>query len=232
MNVACAGATFAWSITGGTITGGAGTPVITFTAGAAGTLTIQVTVTTAAGCFDTKSVDVTVQTASFGAPPFFRATASGTTSANLMWAAVQSAAHYEIHRSSDNVNWTLRGTSAGLTFAEGGLTASTTYFYKVRAIKADTTASAFSAIDPLTTLVFNNEPLIHCLPQVIRAVHITQLRTAVNLARASIGLSAFSFTDPALTGGTTKVKGVHVAELRTALAPEGAHIRELRDAIK
>ncbi|MBV9068026.1 MAG: carboxypeptidase regulatory-like domain-containing protein [Acidobacteria bacterium] len=54
------GATYAWSISGGTITGGTGTNSITFTAGAAGTLTLNVTVTTGAGCSDAKSANVTV----------------------------------------------------------------------------------------------------------------------------------------------------------------------------
>ncbi len=55
-----AGATYAWSITNGTITGGAGTTSITFTAGSVGTLTLQVTVTTTTSCADTKSANVTV----------------------------------------------------------------------------------------------------------------------------------------------------------------------------
>jgi hypothetical protein len=55
-----AGATYSWSIVNGTITGGTGTANITFTAGAPGLLTLQVTVTTAAGCSDTKSKNVTV----------------------------------------------------------------------------------------------------------------------------------------------------------------------------
>jgi hypothetical protein len=58
-----AGATYAWSITNGSITGGSGTAGITFTAGGAGTLTLQVTVTTASGCSDTKSANVTVSVA-------------------------------------------------------------------------------------------------------------------------------------------------------------------------
>jgi Carboxypeptidase regulatory-like domain len=251
--VSCGGASFFWTITGGTITGGAGTPIITFTAGAAGTLTLEVTVTTAAGCTDTKSVNVTVQNAPFGPPPSFQANASGTTSANLNWAPVLSADHYEIHRSTDNVNWTLRGTSAGTTFSEGGLTPATTYFYKVRTVKADTTLSAFSAIDPATMFVFTDDPLTMC-GTVVKAVHVTQLRTAVNIARASIGLSAFSFTDPSLAPGAA-IKAVHMSELRTALAPlltaigvtpsytdptitggttkvKAAHVRQLRDLIR
>jgi uncharacterized repeat protein (TIGR01451 family) len=54
------GATYVWGITGGTITGGAGTSSITFTAGAPGTLTLNVTVTTSSGCSDAKSANVTV----------------------------------------------------------------------------------------------------------------------------------------------------------------------------
>jgi IPT/TIG domain-containing protein/carboxypeptidase family protein/PKD domain-containing protein len=55
-----AGATYAWSITGGAITAGSGTNSITFTAGGPGTLTLNVTVTTSAGCSDAKSANVTV----------------------------------------------------------------------------------------------------------------------------------------------------------------------------
>ena len=54
-----AGATYNWSITNGTITAGTGTNSITFTAGAIGTLNLQVTVT-ANGCSDTKSANVNV----------------------------------------------------------------------------------------------------------------------------------------------------------------------------
>jgi hypothetical protein len=54
------GATYSWGITGGTITAGAGTNSITFTAGAVGTLILNVTVMTSAGCSDTKSANVNV----------------------------------------------------------------------------------------------------------------------------------------------------------------------------
>jgi hypothetical protein len=60
------GATYNWGITGGTITGGAGTNSITFTAGAAGTLTLNVTVTNASNCSDTKSANVSVGLAVVG----------------------------------------------------------------------------------------------------------------------------------------------------------------------
>ncbi len=54
------GATYLWTISGGTITAGAGTRTITFTAGPAGTLNLTAKVTTAAGCIDTKPANVTI----------------------------------------------------------------------------------------------------------------------------------------------------------------------------
>jgi len=55
-----AGASYNWTITGGTITGGQNTRAVTWTAGAAGTATISVTVTSAYGCECSDSVEVTV----------------------------------------------------------------------------------------------------------------------------------------------------------------------------
>jgi hypothetical protein len=55
-----AGATYNWSITNGTITAGTGTRIITFTAGASGSVTLNVTVTTSAGCSDAKSSNVPI----------------------------------------------------------------------------------------------------------------------------------------------------------------------------
>ena len=53
------GATYTWSITNGTITGGGGTRTITFTAGASGTVTLNVTVASG-GCSSMGSKNVTV----------------------------------------------------------------------------------------------------------------------------------------------------------------------------
>jgi chitinase len=59
--------TYAWTITGGTITAGATSQTVTYTAGAAGTLTLNLTVTNASGCSSSSSTNVTV-TAPSGPP--------------------------------------------------------------------------------------------------------------------------------------------------------------------
>ena len=51
----------------------------------------------------------------------------------------------------------------------------------------------------------------------IKAVHITDLRSAIDTLRTRNGLPAFAYTDATLTPGTTVVRGVHLSELRAAL---------------
>ena len=54
------GATYNWSVTNGAINSGQGTTTLNFTVGSAGTLTLNVTVTTSANCSDAKSANVNV----------------------------------------------------------------------------------------------------------------------------------------------------------------------------
>jgi photosystem II stability/assembly factor-like uncharacterized protein len=63
---------------------------------------------------------------------------------------------------------------------------------------------------------FTDDPLT-AQTTVVKAVHITELRTRVNAVRAARGLGAYPFTDPTLTTTSTVIKAAHVVELRTAL---------------
>src|SRR5262249_45025390 len=54
-----AGATYVWTVSGGTITSGAGTSTITYTASGSGSITINVSVTNAQGCSASGSQSVT-----------------------------------------------------------------------------------------------------------------------------------------------------------------------------
>jgi hypothetical protein len=70
---------------------------------------------------------------------------------------------------------------------------------------------------------FTDDPLIPGVTQV-RAVHIGELRAAVNTVRGWRSLAAMSWTDPALTQGVTPIRAVHLVELRSAL--EAAYIAD------
>ena len=94
---------------------------------------------------------------------------------------------------------------------DGGLSDATTYLYKVRALGNGGT-SAFTPVDPATTQMFTDASLSGAI---IRAVHVMQLRTAVNAMRAAAGLPQKTFTDTSLP--QTIIKRIHVTELRTSL---------------
>ncbi len=67
-----------------------------------------------------------------------------------------------------------------------------------------------------SSAIFTDDPLVTVVT-VIKRVHITDLREAINTLRSNTGLGAFSFTDFTLTAGVTPVLAVHLTDLRTAL---------------
>jgi hypothetical protein len=48
----------------------------------------------------------------------------------------------------------------------------------------------------------------------IRLAHLSELRVALDAARSSLGLPAVTYTDPQLIQGSTRIKAVHINELR------------------
>jgi hypothetical protein len=159
------------------------------------------------------SSTITVAIGPFGAPPGFTANATSTSEVSLSWTAVSGATNYEVWRSSLGSAYSLLKTTGLTTTSDSGLTANRTYLYKVRAVNGGG-SSGFSTPDAATTVIFTDSAL--SAGNAIKAVHITELRNAINLVRAAAGLSAATFTDSALTAGNT-IKGVHMTELRTAL---------------
>jgi hypothetical protein len=143
------------------------------------------------------------------------ATATSTSSVNVSWTASAGAASYNVYRSASGLNFVLAGsvTAPTVTFNDAGRSANTAYLYKVRAV--DGAESGDSNIDLATTVIFTDDPLTVGTP--IKAVHLTQLRTAVNAVRTLASLAPASYTDPTITAGVTKVKAVHINELRSAL---------------
>ncbi|HEU4887738.1 MAG TPA: hypothetical protein VFV49_07630 [Thermoanaerobaculia bacterium] len=146
-------------------------------------------------------------------PPAFAATATSTSQIQLSWTPVAGASYFEIWRSANHAPFALVGTPAGTAATDPGRASNTTYLYQLRA-RRGVAASPFTNVELATTLMFQDTTLTASR---IKAVHVTQLRSAVNAVRAAAGLAPASFPDATLTPGSTKINLVHLTSLRTAL---------------
>jgi hypothetical protein len=72
------------------------------------------------------------------------------------------------------------------------------------------------AAPPGSPFTFTDDPLAGG-STVVKAVHLNELRTAVNQARAHAGLAAATWTDDPAQATVTTIKAVHVNELRARL---------------
>jgi hypothetical protein len=98
------------------------------------------------------------------------------------------------------------------SYTDSNVTAYSTYRYRVSAVDTSSN-SATSNMKLATTASFSDDPLL--AGSDVRAVHITELRTAVNALRAFANMSSASWTDTSLVG--VAIKAVHIQELRTKL---------------
>ena len=167
----------------------------------------------------------------------------------VSWSKIANAAQYVIERSSNRGAFVVIATVAGnVTSVNDAATAATVYFYRVHAIDAGRNAGATSMPAVATTIVFNADP-----SGIIRASHFTDLRSAIDVFRASAGLGAFQYTHTVAPG--RPVRAIDVTEMRTAVQQarstyglpsyaftdspisigvttiKAAHLRELQQAI-
>lgn len=146
------------------------------------------------------------------APNGVSSTAITTTRIDLSWTIVPSATSYQVDRKSAGGGYVQIGTPAGNSFSDTTASPLTAYLYRVRAVSSGG-VSDNSAPDLATTVVFTDRPLVAGV--VVKAVHLSEIRAAVNAVRALAALSAATFTDTA-TAGTT-IKAVHITQIRSAL---------------
>ncbi|HYM61753.1 MAG TPA: fibronectin type III domain-containing protein [Thermoanaerobaculia bacterium] len=152
-------------------------------------------------------------TTRLAAPHNLAATASSTTQVGLTWSSVPGASGYEIWRSSGNTAFAFLTATGVTSYSDSGLSANTTYLYEVLATGGGG-QSEFSAVDPATTILFTDDPLNAGI--LIKAVHVEELRTAVNAMRVAGGLFPVVFSDSPITS-TTVIQAAHLSELRIAL---------------
>ncbi len=180
------------------------------------------------------------------------ATAISTSEVSVNWSEVPYATAYQVYRSSNHGSFALVAAPVTNSFVDSLLTPGTTFVYIVRATDPYA-AGPFSNPDVATTILFTDDPIV-AGETIVKALHITELRTAVNAVRAAAGLSATTFTDTPLMSGTI-VMAVHLSELKMSLdearsalalpavpysdtlmvpgAPiKAAHVRDLRSGVK
>jgi len=78
------------------------------------------------------------------------------------------------------------------------------------------TMSADRTCTALFTAGFTDDPIV-AGSTVVRAEHVTELRTRIDQLRATAGLTAFAWTDSALPVGALPIRTIHITEMRTAL---------------
>lgn len=184
-------------------------------------------------------------------PVNFSATAISMTQAALSWAAVPGASNYQVFRRSSGDGFTLIAMPIDNEFLDTGLAAGTAYVYKVRAVDINN-VTPDSVPDLASTIFFTDEPITQ-RQTLIRAVHITEIRDAINAVRAAAGSPAAEFEGEVAPGAT--IEADHIVEMRSLLDAaraslgltaavfadtglgsgtmiKAAHIRDLRAAVK
>lgn len=121
------------------------------------------------------------------------------------------------------VTWTNNrggsGAATGTTsWAANGITLplGPTVFTVMARDAAGNTGTDTVTVTRTMTFTFTDEP-VAAQETAVRAVHFTELRSAVNSIRTAVGLAPAVWTDPTLVAGTTLVKASHLTEIRTAL---------------
>jgi hypothetical protein len=197
-------------------------------------------------------VNGSVTVSALAGPTSLVATAVSTSQINVSWSGVGGADHYEIWRSSNGSAFAVAGTSPTTAFSDTPVSAGTTYLYRALAVDGVGGTSALSNVDAATTIFFTDDPLV-VGSTLIKAVHITELRSAVDAMRAAASLPPLS-ADPSIAVGLPMLAS-HINALRTgldaartaiglvalsytdaSLTPGGivkaAHVQELRNGTK
>lgn len=146
-------------------------------------------------------------------PTSVDAHAISATEVMISWSGVAEATSYTIERRAAGGAFMPIATTSATAYVDNTVSPNAAYLYRVYAVN-DGGSSAASAADFATTVIFTDDPLIP-LTTAIKAIHLAQLRNAVNALRELAGLTAASFTGAASSG--TFIAAVHITQLRNAL---------------
>ncbi len=147
------------------------------------------------------------------APTVFQAYALTSTEIKTEWIASPGATGYQLERSSGGGPYSPVAYPTSSPYSDTTVSPGVTYLYQVRAQGPGGLSDA-SNRDLATTILFT-DPYLVARGTTVKAVHLTELRQAVNAVRYAAGLNPSSWTDSPLVG--LLIRAVHIHELRVAL---------------
>ena len=164
----------------------------------------------------------TNETLTAGQPSSLAATPSSS-NISLSWTAGSGASKYRIERKAASANYELLTTTTSTSATDSGASTGSAYLY--RACSADSNnncTSDYSNIALGAKLNFTTDATIVGYSEdssnatIIKAAHVTELRTAINAVRTLAGQSSASWTHSGLAAGDL-IYADDVRDLRSAL---------------
>ena len=135
----------------------------------------------------------------------------------VSWSGSDGATRYSVWR-WENGAYVLIGepspNPASTSFLDMNSLPNRAYLYAVKAHNASGD-SGFSGYDVATTVVYTDRDLTAGM--LIKAVHLTELRTAANLIYDLVFTTVPAYTDPTIVAGSTTATAVHFQEVESVL---------------
>lgn len=147
------------------------------------------------------------------APANVLATAATSSSVSVTWDSVSGATSYDVYRRSAEADFAKIGSTSMATYTDETVSANSAYLYAVTAIAEN--ESPRSSADLATTVIFT-DPTLTPGTTIMKAVHITELRTIAGLVRELASLPPYTFEDADLTAGAL-ARSAHFSDVRAAL---------------
>jgi len=145
-------------------------------------------------------------------PTGVTATVNTTTRIDVTWTVVGGATSYQVDQRGPGSGWTQIATPATNSISDLSVLPNNAYAYRVRAVNASGVSSN-STPDLAVTMFFTEDPVT--AGTTVKAVHLAQLRSAIDAVRIMAGIGGGVYTDAAAAG--TTIKAVHITEMRSQL---------------
>jgi hypothetical protein len=129
----------------------------------------------------------------------------------LAWGSPGIIGQYRVlRRDATSGGFVLIDTTPNTNYTDSTVQPDRGYLYVVQRVDAYGNFAA-SNVEAATTFAFTDQPV--AAGTIVKQVHVTELRAAIDALRAAAGLGAFGYSDD----GSLIVRAQHIMQLRTAL---------------